>query len=108
LHSVADAPPQVRVLQPEQTLTPAPAQQKSWRLLFEASDDIGLATSAQLLVTLAQGSGEQITSRETRLTLQGSGNATRKRFSHTLDLAALGAGPGDDVIARLTVRDNRQ
>ncbi len=108
LHSVADAPPQVRVLQPEQALTPAPAQQKTWRLQFEASDDIGLATSAQLLVTLAQGSGEQITSRETRLTLQGSGNATRKRFSHTLDLAALGAGPGDDVIARLTVRDNRQ
>lgn len=39
--------------------------------------------------------------------MTGSGPATQRRFARTLDLAALGAGPGNDVIAQLQVRDNR-
>ncbi|MGH8044736.1 MAG: hypothetical protein ACREOX_08990, partial [Stenotrophomonas sp.] len=58
-------------------------------------------------LTLAQGSGENITFREQRIALAGTGPATQRRFARTLDLAALGAGPGNDVIAQLQVRDNR-
>ncbi len=101
-----DRPPSVRVITPDRTLVLASPNQRQWALQFEASDDFGVAATADLQVTLAQGSGENITFREQRITLTGSGPATLRRFARTLDLAALGAQPGNDVIAQLHVRDN--
>jgi hypothetical protein len=108
LDAVSDLPPQVQVLQPEQTLSAGQLRQRQWQLQFEATDDYAVANNAQLRVTVAQGSGENITFREQQLTLAGSGSARQRRFARTLDLAALGVGPGDDVIAQLSVQDNRQ
>ncbi len=102
-----DQAPSVRVIVPDRSLVTATPGQRQWALQFEASDDHGVATNAQLKVTLAQGSGENITFREQSFTLAGSGPATRRRFARSLDLAALGAEPGNDVIAQLQVRDNR-
>jgi len=102
-----DRPPSVRVIAPDRTLVLATPGQRQWTLQFEASDDFGVAANAELALTLAQGSGENITFREQRIALTGSGPATQRRFARTLDLAALGAGPGNDVIAQLQVRDNR-
>ena len=107
LDVIADQPPRVRVIAPDRTLVLATAAQKQWSLQFEASDDFGVAASAELHLTLAQGSGENITFKEHRIVLAGSGPATQRRFAHTLDLGVLGAGPGNDVIAQLHVRDNR-
>lgn len=101
-----DRPPSVRVITPDRTLVLAAPNQRQWALQFEASDDFGVAATAELQVTLAQGSGENITFREQRIPLTGSGPATLRRFARTLDLAALGAQPGNDVIAQLHVRDN--
>ncbi len=101
-----DRPPSVRVIAPDRTLVLATANQRQWALQFEASDDFGVAAAAELQVTLAQGSGENITFREQRITLSGTGSPTLRRFARTLDLAALGAQPGNDVIAQLHVRDN--
>lgn len=101
-----DRPPSVRVIAPDRTLVLATANQRQWALQFEASDDFGVTATAELQVTLAQGSGENITFREQRITLIGTGSPTLRRFAHTLDLAALGAQPGNDVIAQLHVRDN--
>ncbi len=101
-----DRPPSVRVITPDRTLVLAVPNQRQWALQFEASDDFGVAATAELQVTLAQGSGENITFREQRIPLTGSGPATLRRFGRTLDLAALGAQPGNDVIAQLHVRDN--
>jgi hypothetical protein len=78
LDVVADRAPSVRVLEPTATLS----------------------------ITTTQGSGENITFVKRSITLAGSGEATARRFTHTLDLAALGAQPGNDVIAQLEVRDN--
>ncbi|MGO1068974.1 hypothetical protein [Lysobacter sp. CA199] len=103
----ADRPPQLRVLEPERGLTLLTAGQKTWPLNFEASDDYGLATAARLRITLAQGSGENITFREQFLSLRGSGPAKLKRYAHRLDLAALGFAVGDDLIVQLQVEDNR-
>ena len=107
LDLIPDRPPQLRVLQPERGLTLLARGQKSWPLAFEASDDYGVAPGARLRIVLAQGSGEQITFRERSVELRGSGEATRKRFVHALDLAALGFAVGDDLIVQLSVSDNR-
>lgn len=106
LDVVPDQPPSVRVIGPEATLVLGTPGQRRWQLRFEASDDHGVAATAQLKVTLAQGSGENINFREQVIALTGSGPATQRRFAHTLDLAALGASAGNDVIAQLQVRDN--
>lgn len=106
LNVIPDRPPSVRVIAPDRTLMLAAPGQRQWTLQFEASDDFGVAASAELALTLAQGSGENITFREQRIALTGTGPATQRRFARTLDLAALGAGPGNDVIAQLHVRDN--
>ncbi|MEG0193659.1 MAG: hypothetical protein RR698_10875, partial [Stenotrophomonas sp.] len=107
LDVLPDQPPRVRVLAPDRTLVLGMPGQRQWALQFEATDDHGVAADAQLKITLAQGSGENITFREHTLTLAGSGTPTLRRFARTLDLAALGAESGNDVIAQLQVRDNR-
>lgn len=103
----ADRAPLLRVLEPDRGLSLMRAGQRSWPLVFEASDDYGLAANAQLRITLAQGSGENITFREQRLSLRGTGTATHKRYAHSLDLARLGFASGDDLIVQLSVDDNR-
>ena len=105
LDVVPDRPPVVRVIAPDRSLVLGTPGQRQWPLQFEASDDHGVVATAQLKVTLAQGSGENITFREQTFTLSGTGPATQRRFARTLDLGALGATEGNDVIAQLTVRD---
>lgn len=110
LDAIVDRAPDVRVLEPEKTLTLLEAEQKTWNLAFEAEDDYGLG-AAELQVTLAQGGGENVTFKEQTIALQGEpaadGGARHRRFRHVLDLAALGVAQGDDVIVRLLVGDNR-
>ena len=106
LDVVADRAPSVRVLEPAASLVLGTPGQRQWALRFEASDDYGVAAQAKLSITTTQGSGENITFVQRSVTLTGSGEPTARRFAHTLDLAALGAQPGNDVIAQLEVRDN--
>ncbi|AWH23717.1 hypothetical protein [Stenotrophomonas sp. YAU14D1_LEIMI4_1] len=106
LDVVADRAPSVRVLEPASSLVLGTPGQRQWTLRFEASDDYGVAAGATLSITTTQGSGENITFATRRVALTGSGEASARRFAHTLDLAALGAQPGGDVIAQLEVRDN--
>ena len=108
LDAIADAPPQLQVVQPAQTLSAGQPGQRRWTLVFDASDDYAVAANAQLRVTVTEGSGENIRFREQVLTLGGSGSARQRRFQTTLDPSALGVGPGDDLIAQLTVADNHQ
>ncbi|MFT3792509.1 MAG: DUF4175 family protein [Rudaea sp.] len=111
LDAIPDRAPEVRVLEPEKTLTLLDAQQKTWDLAFEADDDYGIA-SAELQITLAQGTGENIKFKEQSVALSGepvgAEGARHQRFHHSLDLAALGIAQGDDVIVRAVVADNRE
>lgn len=107
LQVVPDRPPQVKVIEPAQTLTRAAPRQRRWALRFEASDDFGVAADAVLEVTSAKGSGENIDFQQRRITLAGSGPASARRFAYDVDLDALDVGAGDEVVARLGVRDNR-
>ncbi|WP_313144167.1 hypothetical protein [Stenotrophomonas sp.] len=106
LDVVPDRAPSVRVLEPAASLVLGTPGQRQWALRFEASDDYGVAAQAKLSITTTQGSGENITFVQRSVTLTGSGEPTARRFAHTLDLAALGAQPANDVIAQLEVRDN--
>ncbi|HZX75759.1 hypothetical protein [Lysobacter sp.] len=107
LDAIADRPPQLRVIEPDRSLSLITPGQRSWPVAFEASDDHGVAANARLRITLAQGSGENITFREQTMTLRGTGTVTVKRFAHRLDLGALGLAAGDDLIVQLSVDDNR-
>ena len=107
LDAVVDEPPTVRVLAPGQTLSLMAPGQRRWPLSFEASDDYGVAAEARLHLTLAQGTGENITFIESTRTLRGSGDGKRLRFGVDLDPVALGLAQGEDLVARLEVRDNR-
>ncbi len=104
---IDDQPPKLVIGEPQRTLTVLDAAARSWSLRLEASDDYGLG-AAQLQLTLAQGSGEQIAVSERRIALRGHGDARLQTFDHRVDLAALGFARGDDLIARIEVRDNRQ
>ena len=106
LDVVPDRAPTVRVIEPAATLVLATPGQQRWALRFEASDDHGVAEQATLSITVTQGSGENITFVRRSMNLTGSGGGTARRFGQVLDLAALGAQPGNDVIAQLEVRDN--
>lgn len=107
LDAIADRAPQVRVIEPDRSLSLVTPGQRSWSVAFEASDDYGIGPTARLRITLAQGSGENITFREHSVALRGTGSAATKRFAHRLDLAALGLAAGDDLIVQLDVDDNR-
>lgn len=109
LDAIADQPPAIRVIAPEKTLGLVEPGQQSWVLEFEVSDDYGIG-DATLGITLAQGSGEQVTvsERRERLRAEADGTARQKTFKRTLSLASTGITPGDDLIVRLDVRDQRK
>ncbi len=109
LDAMVDQPPEIRVIQPDKTLSMVELDQQSWMLEFEVSDDFAIA-DARLAITLAQGSGEQVTvsERSERLRADASTDPRRQRYRRNLDLASLGYSAGDDLIIRLIVRDKRE
>jgi len=107
LDAVADAPPQVRVIAPERSLSLVTPGQRRWSLVFATRDDYGVAATAQLHLTVAEGDGENVEFRETVVAVHGTGSGTVKRFAVAPDLAALRFVAGSDLVARLVVSDNR-
>ncbi|MFU8820372.1 MAG: hypothetical protein ACNA8G_02340 [Gammaproteobacteria bacterium] len=106
LDAVTDQPPRVAVLEPEQNVVFAEPGQREWTVIFEALDDYGLGAS-QLLLTLAQGSGELVDFTQVRRDVEGEGDVLQRRYVSVLDLEALGIGPGDDLVVQLEVVDNK-
>lgn len=112
LEAVADQPPRVEVVEPDQNVVYAGPGQTTWTLGFQAHDDHGLGP-AELVLTLASGSGEVVDFTEVRRTLEGrdigaSDASAHRHYTTRLDLDAIGVGPGDDLVARLEVQDNRR
>ncbi|MDP1026742.1 DUF4175 domain-containing protein [Sphingomonas sp. KR1UV-12] len=103
---VADEVPRIRVVAPSRTLTQVTAGQRGWTLGFEVTDDYGVAPAARLRLVLAQGEGENVSFRERALTLRASGDARRRRFGASVDLAALGFRDAGDLVAQLIVADS--
>src|SRR3546814_3393513 len=57
IQTLPDHPPELRVIEPTQTLSLHRDGQHRWTLRFEASDDFGLG-SAQAAITHSHGNGE--------------------------------------------------
>lgn len=111
LEPVADEPPQVRAIEPASGLVMITPGQRSWRVVFEASDDYAVDPLARLTVTSAIGEGENVRFAERSQTVTGAaasgGDPRRRRFTIDLPLAAYGLQPGSDLVAQLTVADTR-
>jgi hypothetical protein len=107
IDAIADAPPQVKVASPAQSLTIVKPGQRNWMPIFAATDDYGVAGTARLRITLAIGEGENVTFSEREIALSGSGPARDRRFAPSLNFAHLGFGAGGDLVVQLIVRDNR-
>ncbi|PZQ43323.1 MAG: DUF4175 domain-containing protein, partial [Phenylobacterium zucineum] len=56
---VADAPPAIRLIEPDSQLVQITPGQTRWTVVFEASDDYGVLSAATLRITLAKGEGEK-------------------------------------------------
>jgi hypothetical protein len=106
LDVIPDRPPEVVVRAPDHTLNLLASGQKTWELVFEATDDYGIS-AAQLSIAHAQGSGENIKTTQQTLAIEGQGDAHHRTYRKILDLAGLGFAEGDDLIVRLRVTDNR-
>ncbi|MDI1253210.1 hypothetical protein [Thermomonas sp.] len=108
IEMLADQPPQVRATTPAQNLSLRKPGQHSWPLVFEATDDHGVAARAELRIIQTSGEGENISASERTLPLNASGPVRNRRFAYDFDLARSGLTVGNDVIVQLSVRDNRQ
>lgn len=107
LEPIADEPPQVRVIEPASGLVEMRPGQRSWRIIFEASDDYAVDPLARLTLTTAIGEGENVRFSERSQTVRGSGDPRRRRFMIDLPLGAYGLQPGSDLVAQLTIADTR-
>jgi hypothetical protein len=107
LEPIPDEPPRVQVVEPASGLVMMRAGQRSWRVMFEASDDYAVDPIARLTITAAIGEGENVTFSERTRTIVGTGDPRRRRFVANLDLASLNLRPGSDLVAQLTVADTR-
>ena len=107
IDAVPDLPPRVRVRIPERSLTIVDALPRAWMLSFEVEDDHGVSAKARLLLTRTEGTGENIRFREHVLMLRGRGDRRALRFDARVDPSSYGLQRGEDLIARLEVRDNR-
>jgi hypothetical protein len=107
IEMVADAAPAIRLVEPDSQLVQTAPGQTRWTVVFEASDDYGVISSGTLRITLAKGEGEQVTVTETTRGIAGTGEARRRRFAVTFDLAREGMEPASDMIVQLIVTDNR-
>ncbi|MDP1698006.1 MAG: hypothetical protein Q8L45_09515 [Xanthomonadaceae bacterium] len=107
IQTTPDLAPNLRMIEPTQALSLRQSGQRTWILRFEASDDYGLGR-VEAAMTHSQGSGENVQFSDSVTTLVGSGSAIRRQYRHAIDLDALGFAEGDDLIVRLSVRDNRQ
>jgi hypothetical protein len=104
---VADAPPAIRLIEPDSQLVQIAPGQTRWTVVFEASDDYGVLSAATLRITLAKGEGENVTVTETTRGIAGTGEARQRRYAVAFDLAREGMEPASDMIVQLIVTDNR-
>ena len=108
LEVLADRPPTLELLAPAATLIERPPQGPGMLALEVAlADDYGVA-GAELVVTLAAGSGEQVTFAERRLPVPVRRAAARQLVRRSLDLAALGLTAESEVYLRIEARDGRR
>ncbi|MCI0692369.1 DUF4175 domain-containing protein [candidate division KSB1 bacterium] len=104
-----DREPIIIVMSPEQSrLDLTPGQKPRMTLQAVADDDYGLG-KAEIIATMARGSGEAVKFREDTLAFGTITKRSLRRWElrKELDLAALGMAPGDELYFFIEAADNR-
>ena len=104
-----DQAPDIKILEPTVTTLEIP---KSGPAVFESdvlvSDDFGI-NSADILASVAKGSGEGVKFRDQTLAFDGSSSTEKGRLYHRhWDMASLDMEPGDEIYFSVIATDNRQ
>ncbi|MBE7171253.1 MAG: hypothetical protein INR73_11725 [Williamsia sp.] len=101
-----DAPPQVRIIRPQQYTTIDFGEPQRITIHVSAQDDYGLS-QASMTATIASGSGEAVKFKEQQLPLSGPVTGRRETLlQRGLDLRALGMKPGDELYYYVSATDN--
>ncbi len=106
---IPDEPPTLTIVHPDPRTTIAPGAPLRVPLEVVAGDEYGVA-DASIVATVTAGSGEAVKFREITLDFDGRARQPNDRtivFRRTLDLAALGMGPGDELYFYVIARDRR-
>ena len=103
-----DLPAAVQVLSPEDGAVD-PQRVKTLKVITEAIDDYGFSGAVALL-TVASGSGEMVTFRDSKvpINLPPADQNGRVVFDMELNFQDLGMAAGDELYLQLEVRDNRE
>jgi hypothetical protein len=105
---VEDLPPGITVSSPPLRTEIAPGEPARVNLQIAVEDDYSV-TAAELVATVAQGSGESIKFREAKIPFDSMLKKSQRRWEirHELDLFALGMSAGDELYFHIEAQDNR-
>jgi hypothetical protein len=104
---IPDTAPDISILGPAGNVKVGPEEGSALVLEVEVQDDYGLI-DAELVTTLATGSGEIVQFRQKHQSLGSAIFGTRQLLSHVIDLEELGMTPGSELYLHVEARDNRQ
>lgn len=108
LAAIADQTPKLTIEQPNESVVTGDPTWRDLPLAIRVADDYGLAR-AELRLTLARGSGENVRFRDKAFPLPLTDHDTREqRIDHHLTLSEWDIEPGDELYFFVYAWDNRQ
>lgn len=107
LEIIPDEPPAIQISKPKEYTEIRLGEQQRVTLQASLTDDYGIR-EANMVATVAKGSGEAVKFREEKIRLNLSGNSRSYSVNQTLDLQQLGMGFGDELYFYLQAWDNHR
>ncbi len=107
LEIIPDNAPVVQIQKPEQYTEVLFGQPQKVRLQAQLTDDYGIR-EANMIATVAKGTGEAVKFREEKIKLNLTGNSRSYNINQTLDLQKLGMTYGDELYFYLQAWDNHR
>ncbi len=109
LDVIKDIAPVLQIIHPDQHLELSHNASKAINVTATMTDDHGLA-SATIVATVSKGSGEAVKFREEKLRFDKPDLISGKKLqaTKTLDLAAFGLAPGDELYFYVEASDNKE
>ncbi|WP_137760417.1 DUF4175 domain-containing protein [Pontibacter sp. SGAir0037] len=107
LEVIPDEAPAIQITKPEQYTEVLFGEAQQVTLQAQLSDDYGIR-EANMVATVAKGTGEAVKFREEKIKLSLSGNNRAYQVNQTLDLQQLGMTYGDELYFYLQAWDNHK
>ncbi|PTX22550.1 hypothetical protein C8N40_101376 [Pontibacter mucosus] len=107
LEIIPDEAPAIQISKPKEYTEIRLGEQQRVTLQASLTDDYGIR-EANMIATVAKGSGEAVKFREEKIKLNLSGNSRSYSINQTLDLQQLGMSFGDELYFYLQAWDNHR